>query len=217
MNKDIMDYSLDLKERYTDILLLLNTKERLNSFFTYMVEFLIKEDDKEKLNRGDDYFPMAINIKGNLGVDYNVFVKILAYWSRDILDFKQWELIIKFFSFGVENDITKAKNASIFLVTSVFGQVHRSTSTGFSLKYGVVSYSLLFCVQMVYKNVKNDDRVQYNMVTFFGKKIDKSLQSEDMKNVFKERFENDNFKQIAYGVKKCTEEWGADNRKYFSS
>ena len=150
MNKDVMDYNIDLKESYTDILLLLNTKERLNSFFTYMVEYLIKEDDKERLNRGDDYFPMAINIKGNIGVDYNVFVKILAYWSRDILDFKQWELIIKFFSFGVENDITKAKNASIFLVTSVFGQVHRATSTGFSLKYGVVSYSLLFSLFILF-------------------------------------------------------------------
>jgi len=211
-----MDYRIDLKERYSDILLLLNTKNKLDSFFTYMIKYLIENDDKEKIDRGDDYFPLAIENKSTLGLDYNVLVKILSYWTRDVLEFKQWDLIVQVYGFSLRGDIVKPKNASIFLVTNVFGSVHRATSIGFKMNYGIVSYSQLFCVPIIYKSVKNNEKIQYNMVTFFLKKIEKSLENTALKELFNDRFLNENFEQIAFGVKQCDDEWEADDRKFFS-
>lgn len=213
-------YLIDITKNYTDLFLLLNDKEKLDSFFNYMLGFIVKETEENLESKGDSFFPVAIkNEKAKVvELDYNVLVKCVAYWAKDELEFSQWKEIIDIFSYSFLSNTSKATNQSVFLTSVIFGMHHRATSVGFDIKYGTTGYKHLNSIPIIYKSKNSGELMQYAMVTIYMKKIEKSTSD----NGFKERFENiisyaaSEFEQIAFGVKACKDEWGSENQNHYS-
>lgn len=214
-------YNINLKENYTDLFLLLNNKEKFENFLNYFIEFIVKET-REKMNeKEEDFFPVAIlNEKARvIEFDYNILVKAIAYWSKDILNFSQWKDILNIFSYSFTSTKSKATNESIFLTSFIFGMYHRATSVGFDTNFGATGYKHLYSVPMIYKSNNSQELMQYAMVTFYLKKIEKAINENALKDDFFKivSYSANEFKQIAFGTKACVNEWGAENQNHYSA
>jgi len=208
MKRDIEDYSLDIRNNYTDLFILLNTKEKMNDFVNHLVMFLVKKYNEDKREKGDDFFPSFIhNEKGkSIEVDYNFMVLALQDWVKE-LEYKDYKSVLDKFKYNIEWGLSSPSNASIFLTAFVFGMHHRMVRTGLTNSYGVMSQSHLFCIPIVFESIETGKKVKYFSVSFFLKKINGCIED----NEFKEEFEKiitstaSEYKQVAYGSKNTIE------------
>jgi hypothetical protein len=214
-------YEINLKSNYSDLFLLLNNKEKLESFFNYFIEFVVKET-REKMNeKEEDFFPVVIlNEKAKvIEFDYSTLVKSLAYWLKDTLNFSQWEDVLKIFSYSFTSNKSKATNESIFLTSFIFGMFHRCTSIGFDIGFGVTGYRHLFSVPMIYKSKNSKELMQYAMVTIYLKKLENAIDNNALKDEFYKviNYGATEFEQVAFGTKACKNEWGAENQNHYNA
>ncbi len=212
-------YEIDINSNYTDIFLLINSKEKLQSFLNYIPEFVVKETREQMEKKEDEFFPVAIlNEKGKvIEMDYNTVVKCFTYWSKDVLGFSQWEDIPKIFNYSFLSNSSKPTNQSVFFSSIIFGMFHRATSVGFGISYGVTGYKHLHAVPIIYKSKNTGVLMEYAALTFYTKKINEVIKDNIFKNDFLDQlnYASKEFTQIAFGIKSCKVEWGADEQNHY--
>lgn len=212
-------YEIDINSNYTDIFLLINSKEKLQSFLNYIPEFVVKETREQMEKKEDEFFPVAIlNEKGKvIEMDYNTVVKCFTYWSKDVLGFSQWEDIPKIFNYSFLSNSSKPTNQSVFFSSIIFGMFHRATSVGFDFTRGVTGYKHLHAVPIIYKSNATGELMQYAALTFYIKKINDVIKDNNFEEDFKQAldYSSEAFTQIAFGIKKCKDEWGAEQQNHY--
>ena len=90
---------------------------------------------------------------------------------------------------------------------------HRATSVGFGTNFGTTGYKHLHAIPIIYKSNNSGEIMQYAAVTFYIKKINNAIEENSFKDEFNQQLEyaSEEFVQIAFGVKACRDEWGAEH------
>lgn len=209
-NCDYKSYGIDIRRNYTDILILLNTKEKFDSFLEYFAGRICDVGIEDRKINGENYFPPAIyNERAKvLEFDYNFMVQSLALWARDVCKIDNYYDIVDVFKYSLTYGLSKPKRALTFLVVNVLAIHLYATTVGRYTKYGADSFlSNIFCIPIVYENVNSGKKVQYCGVTIWMKKFDDVLENSKYKDCFYETTSGIDFKQIAYGVSQAKDIW----------
>lgn len=209
MNNERLMHEINIKENYVDLFIFLNNKEKLNDFVNHLAMFLVQRNRKTEIENPDNFIPCFIhNEKGKtVEFEYNLLVLALEDWIKT-KGYHEPKDVIDKFKFNIKWGLGHPSNASIFLVSNLFGMHHKISRTGISTKFGVATQSQIFCIPMVFENKKNNVKFQYNSVSFYLTKIDKIIEKNEYKKAFNDYLEKSlDFKQVAYGSKNVQTFW----------